>query len=84
MLIEADKTYWMSLSEASNVQSLIFDKANFSMEKAKEWASKHGFKTGTDEKENTIRMRQKNPGKFKRFATKPFGNSGIKAVIGYN
>lgn len=74
--------HWISLEEASNVQSLIFDKSEFSLNRAKEWAKKHGFKTGVDEKENTYRLRQKDPGKFKRFATKAFGN-GIKAVIGF-
>lgn len=82
MLIKADKFYWLTLTETSNVQSLIFDKNNYSVEKAQEWAKSHGFKTGVDEKEGTIRLRQKNPSKFKKFATKEFGK-GIKAVIGF-
>lgn len=84
MLVENEnKYYWLSLTEVSSIQSLIFDKDKFSLERAKEWAKKHDFKTGVDEKEGTYRLRQKSPGKFKRFATKEFGK-GIKAVIGFN
>lgn len=82
MILETDKFTWLPLSEASTIQSLIFDKDKFSLAQAKEWAKKHDFKMGVDEKEDTYRLRQKDPGKFKRFATKSFGN-GIKAVIGF-
>ena len=83
MILETDEKYtWISLEEASNVQSLIFSKNKFTLDQAKEWAKKHNFKSGVDEKENTYRFRQKDPGKFKRFATKEFGN-GIQAVIGF-
>jgi len=83
MILENKQEYFW-LSESSNVQSLIFDKDHFSVDSAKAWAAKHDFNHGkVDTKENTIRLRQKSPGKFKRFATKTFG-SGIKAVIGFN
>ena len=74
---------WIPLSEASKVQSLIFDKSKYSADSAKNWASSHGFRSSkVDEKPNTIRHRQKSPLKSKRYRTKEFGK-GIKAVIGF-
>lgn len=64
------------------VQSLVFDKKKFSESSAKSWASSNGFSSsGVDETENSYRIRQKDPGRYKTFRTielKP----GVKAVIG--
>jgi hypothetical protein len=83
MLLEnKNEVVWLSLEEASGVQSLIFSKDKFSKEQAKYWAKKHNFKSGkVDEKEGTYRLRQQNPKKFGTMRTKSFG-PGIKAVIG--
>lgn len=82
MFIETDQMIWLPLEEASSVQSLVFSKSKFDKEEAKKWAKKHGFKSsGVDEKENTYRLRQQEPGKFAKMRTKDFGG-GVKAIIG--
>jgi hypothetical protein len=68
---------------STQVQSLIFSKDNFSEKSARNWAKEHGYKYDyIDEKENTYRIRQKNPNKFNKdiFRTISFGK-GIKSVI---
>lgn len=63
------------------VQTLIFSKDKFSRQSAVKWAKKHGFKaTKVDEKENTYRIRQKDPDQFGTFRTIEF-KPGIKAVV---
>lgn len=63
------------------VQTLIFAKSHFSRESAMKWAKSHGFKAGkVDEKENTYRLRQKDPGEFETFRTISF-KPGLKAVV---
>ena len=43
----------------SEVQSLIFNKDDFTRDEAKRWALEHGYKAPkVDEKENTWRIRQ--------------------------
>jgi len=67
----------------TEVQSLIFSKDFFNKSSAKNWAKEHGYKYDyIDEKENTYRIRQKNPNKFNKdiFRTISFGK-GIKSVI---
>jgi hypothetical protein len=84
MLLNIDNQIsWIPLSEASKVQSLIFDINKYTTDSAKDWASSHGFRSSkVDEKENTIRLRQQSPSKSKEYRTKEFGK-GIKAVIGF-
>lgn len=68
-----------------SVQSLIFPKENYTKAQAKSWAKKHQYKNRVDEKENTYRMRQVLPTRFKlnSFRTIELKNTkGIKAVIG--
>lgn len=51
--------YGFTLDKASDVQSLIFRKENFTRSQAVAWANEHGFKSGdVDETENTYRLRQ--------------------------
>lgn len=67
----------------TKVQSLIFSKENFTENSAKEWAENHNYKFGyADEKEETFRIRQKNPKFFDSdsFRTIDITN-GIQAVI---
>jgi hypothetical protein len=69
------------LLEQTEVQTLIFDKDRFSVASAKKWAAAHGFKSGdTDEKENTIRLRQRDPGEYGSFRTIEF-KPGVQAVV---
>jgi len=63
------------------VQTLIFAKSHFDRASAKKWAKSHGFKSGkVDEKTNTYRLRQRDPGEFETFRTISF-KPGLKAVV---
>lgn len=67
------------------LQTLILLKTHFhSAEAAKKWVSEHGYKTGLDETRTSYRFRQRQPSRFSRMVTVPFGkeDSGIKAVMG--
>lgn len=67
--------------DSMRVQTLIFDKEKFSRESAVKWAESHGFKASkVDEKENTFRLRQRDPDEFEVFRTITF-KPGIKAVV---
>lgn len=49
----------------SRIQSLVFDREDFDVPSAKMWAREHGFRYGkVDVTENTIRLRQRDPGDF--------------------
>jgi hypothetical protein len=69
--------------ESMKVQTLIFSKEKFTKASAKAWAKKHGFKFGkVDEKTNTYRLRQRDPGEFETFRTISFKTRpGLKAVV---
>jgi len=67
----------------SNVQTLIFSRSAWTVSSAKAWARRHGYRTGVDLKPNTIRMRQADPGEFRRMRTIAFGQD-IKAVVGFS
>lgn len=63
------------------VQTLIFSKDKFSKRAAVKWAATHGFKVPkVDEKENTYRIRQRDPDEFETFRTISF-KPGLKAVV---
>lgn len=67
----------------TEIQTLIFSKDNFTQDQAKDWAWEHDFNAGIDEKENTYRMRQQHPSKFKDGTFRTIDiTDGIKAVIG--
>lgn len=67
--------------EGTEIQTILFDKKEFTEAQAKAWAEKHGFKSDVDEKENTYRLRQVNPDEFTDFRTIDI-KKGIKAVVG--
>jgi len=68
---------------SSTVQSIIFDRRKYTVEKAKNWLKKHGYKYGdVDKKTNHIRFRQVPPGTFKYFRTKEISD-GIKLILGF-
>lgn len=51
-----------------SVQTLIFNKKKYTRKQASDWAKKHGFESYTSREEgNSIRVRQFNPKKVKRF-----------------
>jgi hypothetical protein len=65
----------------SVVQSLLFDRDLWTEKEARAWALKHGFVAPfVDMKPNTIRIRQVDPAACE-YRTKPFGSSGIQAVL---
>ncbi len=71
-------------TQPTQVQTLIFDASKFTAAKAKAWAKQHGFHAGgIDATEDSIRIRQEDPEKFKpgSFRTIELTN-GVKAVIG--
>jgi predicted ABC-type ATPase len=69
----------------TKVQSVVFKKGQWTIEQAKDWLHKHGFKYGdVDEKPNEIRFRQFSPENFRKghFRSMPFGKGrGIRAII---
>lgn len=66
------------------VQSVLFSKDKFSVESAKAWAEKHGFVAHkVDVTDQFIRLRQKQPSRFKDFRTVIF-TEGVKAVVAGN
>lgn len=79
----------------SKVQTLLFERGRFTVERAKAWARKHGFRDNSvDVTADYIRLRQAAPSRFIRstFGTIVFGrkkgargkkasNTGIKAVV---
>lgn len=70
--------------DSTTVQSLIFDKKKFSKSEAIAWARNHNFKASkVDEKEDSYRLRQKDPGSFKEgsFRTITIAD-GVRAVVG--
>ena len=67
----------------TKVQSLIFSKENYNETSAKKWAENHNYKFGyADEKEETFRIRQKNPKFFDSDSFRTIDiTAGIQAVI---
>jgi len=71
-------------AETTTVQSLIFDKKNFTIEEARKWARDHDFRDDkVDETEDSIRLRQKDPADFIEGSFRTIElTDGVKAVIG--
>lgn len=68
-------------TDSMRVQSLLFDRSEYTVPQAKAWARGHGFKSSkVDLKPETIRLRQESPSKFETFRTKSFGH-GVRAVV---
>ena len=71
---------------AFEVQSVIFDKKNWSQKQAEQWLVKHGFRKrfknkGVDITTNFLRYRQQVPSKYKSYRMKPINNN-IQLVLG--
>lgn len=72
------------LNPSTTVQSLVFDRSSFDVEHAKAWAKAHDFRYGdVDVQPTTIRLRQKDPSRFRTFRTKGL-TQGVQAVIARN
>jgi len=69
---------------STDVQTVIFDKDKFNLDRAKEWLKTHDFKIpAVDETEDSFRFRQKDPGSFKEDSFRTIElTEGIKSVIG--
>lgn len=75
------------IEKQTEIQTLIFPKDKFTRADAVAWAREHDFKVsgnpGVDETEDSYRIRQRDPDKFKRMRTISLPDSGgVKAVIG--
>jgi hypothetical protein len=77
------------IMEHYKIQSILFNKDNFTKDQAIDWIKRNGYKNKKiDEKPNTYRFRQltpryvKNQG-YTKFITKKL-NSGIDLIIAYN
>lgn len=66
---------------STEVQTLIFDRSEFTVAEAKRWAKDNGFKhSKVDVKPNTIRIRQHTPRGYRVFRTKRL-TGGVQAVV---
>jgi hypothetical protein len=66
-----------------HVQSLLFPRGAFTTAQAKAWAKSHGYRSSkADVTDRYVRLRQEPPEKFRVMRTVPFGDSGIRAVVG--
>lgn len=68
----------------SEIQSIIFNKEKYSIERARYWLFINDLKYygKVDIKKNTYRFRQTNPNKYRHFRTKKISN-GITLVLGF-
>lgn len=65
------------------IQSLLFPRTAFSLEKAKNWAGPKGFKTSKhDETEGFIHLQQKIPSRFKNYKTVSLGEGVMARIAG--
>lgn len=69
----------------SEVQSIVFDKSEWTKTQAVTWLKKHNFKTSVDETRESLRYRQHDPRSYKRFITKheKHRTKTITLIIGF-
>jgi len=67
----------------SKIQSILFNRPEWKLSKAKSWLKNHGFKTSVDSKPEHYRFRQLEPELFNSYITKHVGE-GITLIIGSN
>jgi len=69
---------------STEVQTIIFDKDKFNLDRAKKWLKTHDFKVpAVDETDESFRFRQKDPGSFQEDSFKTIElTEGINSVIG--
>lgn len=76
------------MGKEGKIQSMLFKRPKWTVKKAKNWLSKNGYRyDDVDEKPEHLRFRQLSPkyleSKGYEFVTRPFGTSGIQAIIAY-
>lgn len=75
----------MSSGKVTTVQSVTFDKSQWTPRQAKSWLKKHGhtYQEKVDETEHRLRFRQDNPRLYNEYVTKELpGDVGIQLVLG--
>ena len=87
-MIKTHHTAKTEMGKEGKIQSMLFSKAKWTVSKAKTWLSEHGYKNDdVDDKDKHLRFRQVSPSYMESkgydFITRPFGTSGIQAIIGY-
>lgn len=66
---------------SSQVQSIVFPKGRWNLDRARAWLFRHGYKYGkVDKKPHTYRFRQLNPNPRNRYITKRLSN-GVLLVL---
>ena len=63
------------------LQTIVISKKNYTLNKAKTWLIKRGYKSDVDMKTNSYRFRQREPGQFEKFYTVKVA-PGINFVFG--
>jgi hypothetical protein len=74
----------MAFARSTEVQTILFDRQEWTVSAAKEWLRRHDRKIPkVDTTRDYLRFRQASPSQFESgtFRTIPFGRNGIKAVI---
>jgi hypothetical protein len=67
----------------SQVQSIVFDKSEFTIKQAKKWLKQHNYKiSNLDKTETTLRFRQEDPDNYNDFRVKNITPS-IMLVLGF-
>jgi hypothetical protein len=66
---------------ATKVQSLVFERWCWTLDRARSWAKRHGYKTEVDTSERYYRFRQLPPKTYKPVGTVPF-MKGLNAIMG--
>ena len=87
-MIKTHHTTKTEMGKEGKIQSMLFSKTKWTVGKAKAWLSKHGYRNDdVDDKDKHLRFRQVSPSYMESkgydFITRPFGTSGIQAIIGY-
>jgi hypothetical protein len=72
--------------DGGHVQSLMFPMSKFTLQSAKSWAERHGWRTGDVDFSpdmEFIHLRQEDPRHFVRIRTVHMGGSGVQARVGW-
>lgn len=69
------------IHKGGEIQSIIFDRNEWTKVKSRNWCKKHGYKFDVDVKPEHWRYRQTEPD-YKKYITKDMGH-GVKLIIGF-
>jgi phage gp29-like protein len=62
--MEQEQVESEELRKTMTLQTVLISKDDYSLDEAKKWLTDHEYKTDVDEKEDTLRFRQRDPGDF--------------------